>query len=68
MTDAREEGQVAKSKELGSALALIALFMILKYFGGSMAQDFLDVFRSMYGKIPELAGDSGTLTVKGAGR
>lgn len=67
MTDAREEGQVAKSRELGSALALIALFLILKYFGGSMAQDFLDVFRSMYGKIPELAGDSGTLTVKGAG-
>ncbi|SCP95915.1 flagellar biosynthesis protein FlhB [Anaerobium acetethylicum] len=67
MTDAREEGQVAKSKELGSALALIALFMILKYFGGSMAQDFLDVFRSIYGKIPELAGGSGTLTVKGAG-
>lgn len=67
MTDAREEGQVAKSKELGSALALIALFLILKYFGGSMAQDFLDVFRSIYGKIPELAGGSGTLTVKGAG-
>lgn len=67
MTDAREEGQVAKSRELGSALALIALFLILKYFGGSMAQDFLDVFRSIYGKIPELAGGSGTLTVKGAG-
>ena len=32
LRDAREEGKVAKSRELNSAMDLIALFLVLKVF------------------------------------
>lgn len=53
LNDARKEGQVAKSKEVGNAVSLLALFLILKLWVGHMGQQFLQVFSDVYRRIPE---------------
>jgi flagellar biosynthetic protein FlhB len=58
LKDAREDGKVAKSKELSSAVELVALFvsmkMLMSYFGGGLR----DLFALTYAKIPDLVHDS----------
>lgn len=54
LTDARKEGQVAKSKEIGNAFGLLALFLILKFYIGYMGKSFLEFFGGVYTQIPEL--------------
>jgi flagellar biosynthesis protein FlhB len=44
LQDARKEGQVAKSQEIISGAMLFALFIVIKLFGGYMAQGFMKVF------------------------
>lgn len=66
LKDAREEGQVAKSKELTSAVELITLFIMLKLFIGSIGTNLMNTFMLVYNKIPDVVIDSGggfTLTV-----
>lgn len=53
LNDARKEGQVAKSKEVGNAVSLLALFLILKLWVGHMGQQFLQVFSDVYQRIPD---------------
>ena len=36
LEDARKEGQVAKSREIGNGLGLLALFFVLKFWVGNM--------------------------------
>jgi flagellar biosynthetic protein FlhB len=65
LTDARKEGQVAKSKELGNSVSLIALFLVLKYGVGYLATQFLETFHMIYNKIPDYATfTEGTLSSK----
>ena len=40
LRDAREEGKVAKSRELNSAMDLIALFLVLKVFISYVGKGF----------------------------
>ncbi len=54
LTDARKEGQVAKSRELGQAFALLALFLILKIWAGTMGHNFLSAFRTNYTRMDEM--------------
>ncbi len=54
LKDAREEGQVAKSKELGSAALLFALFVSLRAYAGTVGINFLETFSFIYSKIPEM--------------
>ena len=54
LDDARKEGQVAKSKELGNAALLFALFVSLKAFAGTTGVGFLETFSFFYSKIPEM--------------
>ena len=54
LSDARKEGQVAKSKELGQALTLLALFVVLKIWVGSMGRNFLGTFNANYTKMKEM--------------
>ncbi|MGN1146869.1 MAG: flagellar biosynthesis protein FlhB [Lachnospiraceae bacterium] len=54
LSDARKEGQVAKSKEVGNALGLLALFLVLKLWVGRMGTQFLEMFSAIYNKIPEV--------------
>lgn len=51
LDDARKEGQVAKSQELGTAVTLIALFGGLKVFVGVIAANFTESFGEYYNSI-----------------
>ncbi len=54
LSDASKEGQVAKSQDMGNALLLIALFLLLKLWAGTMGTQFLENFESIYSKIPDI--------------
>ena len=54
LSDARKEGQVAKSRELGQAFALLALFLVLKLWGASIGHNFLNSFRLNYTRMKEM--------------
>ena len=58
LSDAREEGQVAKSKDLGNAISLLALFIVLKIFISYIGQGLLEGFYLAYGKIGDLTVNS----------
>lgn len=65
LTDARKDGQVAKSQELGNAMGLIALFLILKFFTGNFTNGFLGIFQGVYIRIPDLVKQlSGVESIK----
>ena len=53
LSDARKEGQVAKSKEIANGLGLLALFLVLKVLLGYIGTSFLEIFSEIYNKIPE---------------
>lgn len=53
LSDAREEGQVAKSREIANGLGILALFLVLKLWVGTMGNQFLSVFGDIYGRISE---------------
>lgn len=53
LTDARKEGQVAKSREIANGFGLLSLFLVLKIFLGYIGTSFLEVFEEIYNKIPE---------------
>ena len=54
LKEAREEGQVSKSKELTSAFDLVALFAILKFFVSNVGTSMLETFQEFYKKIPDI--------------
>ncbi|MCR5302086.1 MAG: flagellar biosynthesis protein FlhB [Lachnospiraceae bacterium] len=54
LSDARKEGQVAKSRELGQAFALLALFVILRIWVGTMGHNFMNSFRMNYSRMKEM--------------
>ena len=54
LSDARKEGQVAKSREIANGLGLLALFLVLKFWIGNMGLNFIEVFSYVYNKIPEM--------------
>lgn len=58
LKDARDEGQVAKSKELSAAVDLIALFLVLKIFISYIGENLISVFAVIYNKIPDIINDS----------
>jgi len=53
--DARKEGQVAKSKEIGIAVGLLAMFIVLKLWVGNAGIKFIESFSFYYSSIPEYA-------------
>lgn len=64
LKDAREEGQVAKSKELSAAVDLIVLFLVLKIFISYIGENLISVFPTIYNKIPDIINDSaGGMTI-----
>ncbi len=54
LDDARKEGQVAKSREIANGLGLLALFLILKIWVGSMGNSLMAVFHDIYDRIPDV--------------
>ncbi len=63
--DTRDEGRVAKSKELSSALDLIALFLVMKLFVSMVSGRFMDIFRWSFNMIPDFL-DNNKVTVTSA--
>ena len=53
LSDARKEGQVAKSKELGLGIGLLVMFLMLKYMVGLLGSQFMDAFSMVYNRIPQ---------------
>lgn len=54
LNDARKEGQVAKSKEVGNGLGLLSLFLLLKFWIGSISISFLELFGGNYNRLTEV--------------
>lgn len=53
LKEAREDGKVAKSKELTAAFDLIVLFLVLKVFVAMVGDGFKNVFYYVYKLIPD---------------
>ncbi len=54
LDDARKEGQVAKSKEIANAFGILALFLILKFYVGTIGRSFIESFHMVYGQLPDM--------------
>ena len=54
LSDARKEGQVAKSREIANCMGLLAFFLVLKVLLGYIGNSFLAIFSEIYNKIPEM--------------
>ena len=52
LSDARKEGQVAKSREIANGFGLLALFLVLKFWVGNMGTQLMNVFTDIYDRIP----------------
>lgn len=55
LDDARKEGNVAKSKDLATAVVLLVSFYMVKIFIGSIGDGFMEMYHSVYNRIPTLA-------------
>ena len=53
LQDARNEGQVAKSQEVGNAAGLMALFIMIRVLYPYMGDNFSGIFRYVYSQIPD---------------
>lgn len=51
LREAREDGKVAKSKELNSAFQLIVLFLVLKVFISYIGEGLMENFSQVYNKM-----------------
>lgn len=54
LEDARKDGQVAKSKEIGNAFGILALFLTLQIYLGTMGTSFIEGFHAVYNQIPDM--------------
>ncbi len=54
LSDARKEGQVAKSREIANGLGLLTVFLVLKIWVGHMGYQFINVFGVIYERIPDV--------------
>lgn len=58
LNDIRKEGQVAKSKELITAVSLMSLFIILKIYLSKLGTGLIDVYTQAYNSISKVVDDS----------
>jgi flagellar biosynthetic protein FlhB len=50
---AREEGQVAKSQEIGTAVLFIAAFLCLRLFGAALLENLMELFHYQLTFVPQ---------------
>ena len=53
LREAREKGQVAKSREITVAFVLLLSYFLFRYLGGFMLTNITEMFRLIYQLIPE---------------
>lgn len=63
LSDARKEGQVARSKELITASGLATLFIVLKLFTGFMGEQFIGVYKKAFTGIDKIVKDEFSLNI-----
>lgn len=61
LSEARKEGQVAKSMDLVTGFMLLGMFLGLKIFIGYIGRGFLGDFKKYYGSIEEIVNEEFTL-------
>lgn len=67
LKEAREEGKVAKSKELNSAFELLTLFLVLKFFISTIGNGIFECFHDIFKLMPDILNDSvGGFSIKQA--
>ncbi|MBQ9928060.1 MAG: flagellar biosynthesis protein FlhB [Lachnospiraceae bacterium] len=54
LNDARKEGQVAKSKEIATAFGLLAAFILMKVYVGTIGSGLMEYFSGVYNQIPDV--------------
>ena len=54
LSDARKEGQVAKSREIANAFGILALFAMMKVYIGQIGIGLLEYFSGVYNQIPDV--------------
>ena len=65
LTDARNEGKVAKSKEIVNGIALLGFFLALRLFLGFAGARFEEIFAWIYAIIPDIISMNGSgLTIQ----
>lgn len=57
LSKAREEGQVAKSSEINTAVSIMSLFLVLKLTTGFLYKNFSNFFIESYSNISKIASD-----------
>lgn len=62
LSDARKEGQVARSKELITASGLATFFIVLKVFIGYIGENFLNNIYKIYNNIDKFSREEVTIT------
>lgn len=60
LEDVRKEGQVAKSKEIITAVALMSLFIIIKVYVSTMGTKLIDAFKEIYELFGIMTDGSGS--------
>lgn len=61
LSDARDEGQVARSNELNTAAGLATLFVVLKLFVGFMGKQFIYEFLKVFNNIDKFSREDFTI-------
>lgn len=61
LSKAREDGKVAKSKDIPVALSLMVLFLVLKIFSGHMVNAVKEVYLYSFNLLSEVTGDEFTI-------
>ena len=54
LSDARKEGQVAKSREIVNCLMLFIFFLVIRFMAASMGGKFINFFGTVYRDIPNV--------------
>lgn len=60
LEDVRKEGQVAKSKEIITAVSLMSLFIIIKVYVSTMGTKLIDAFKEIYELFAIMTDGSGS--------
>ena len=61
LSEARKNGQVAKSMEVTTAVSLLVFFLALKNYVGYLGNRFLTIYNSMFSRISDFANMDFTL-------
>ena len=48
--DFRKQGQVAQTRELGSALSLLGMALVIYFMGRLFVEQFFDIYHTLYGR------------------